>query len=127
MRSLIFFLALFPAAGLAQTISWNDINGVPGCTILQEGANGKLFAVSGSRIYTSTDDGIVWLKPNPVAGTVEELHTYGGLYLVSRNVSGVQSNHQLFLSVDNGETWTRIFSEQTNVFSAGFGRFMLSN
>ncbi len=127
MRRLAFFLIIFHGVSVAQAPSWTDINGVPGCTALREGASGKLFAVSVSRIYTSTDDGIVWLKPSPVTGNVDELHTYGAQQIVVRNLAGVQNNQQVFLSGDNGVSLTRIFSEPTDIFNPGLQRYMLSN
>src|SRR5271169_4625474 len=95
---------------VAQTITWNNLNGIPGVTILGQTADGLLYAVSGTRIYTSSDAGINWVQPTPVAGSVEEFHTNDNRLLVSRFVGGPYS-HQIFTSTNDGSSWVRVFYE----------------
>ena len=108
---------------VAQTITWNTLNGISGVTILGQTADGLLYAVSGTRIYTSSDAGINWVQPTPFAGTVEEFHANGNRLLVSRNLSS-HYNHELFASTNDGSSWTTIFYEAVPQFNSGFRQFL---
>ncbi len=108
---------------VAQTITWNNLNGIPGPSILGQTADGILYAVSGTRIYTSPDAGINWVQPTPFAGTVEEFHANGNRLLASRNLSS-HYNHEVFTSTNDGSSWTTIFYEAVPQFSSGFRQFL---
>ena len=112
--------------GRSQQLTWNDLNGVPGVTFLDQTLDGKCYGVSGTRIYTSTDDGVVWNRPAPVTGSVELFYTNGTELVVSRFVGGPYP-HQVFTSTDEGTTWNLVFYEPTPIFASLFGDFFLSD
>ncbi|MBI1807586.1 MAG: hypothetical protein HYR76_11100 [Ignavibacteria bacterium] len=97
----------------SQTITWKDISGVPGCSILAEGDHGTLYAVTffDSRYYSSSDHGLLWVRSSQPGGQIEEFVAKGNIVVASRFVQGVTNIHQVFLSTDAGSSWRRILSE----------------
>ena len=111
----------------SQPITWNYLGGIPPSpTILGETADGILYAVSGSRIYTSSDAGADWTQPADVVGSVEEFHANGNRLLVSRYVGGPYS-HQIFTSTNDGSSWVRVFYEAVPLNQLVFGGFLLTD
>ena len=115
------------ASVFAQPITWNYLGGIPPSpTMLGETTDGILYAVSGSRIYTSSDAGVDWIQPTPVVGSIEEFHINGNRLLVSRFVGGPYS-HQLFTSTNDGSSWARVFYEAVPLNMEVFGEFLLTD
>jgi len=115
----ILLLVLFQGLCFAQTISWQEINGPPGFSLLREGADEKLFGVrgsfgfpSGNIIYTSTDKGLTWSE-NLVyssSNSFIELQAKNNWIVAKRYNPNVVNSYAIHLSTDNGLSWSRISS-----------------
>src|SRR5271169_455692 len=99
MRNLVRIIVrasawlLMQQSVFAQPITWNYLGGIPPSpAMLGETTDGILYAVSGSRIYTSSDTGAHWIQPAAVAGSIGEFHINGNQLLVSRYVGGPYSH-----------------------------------
>ncbi|HMD14492.1 MAG TPA: hypothetical protein VKI62_07705, partial [Bacteroidota bacterium] len=74
----VIIISFVHSSLLAQTITWNYLGGIPPSpSMLGETTDGILYAVSGSRIYTSSDTGAHWIQPAAVAGYIGEFHING--------------------------------------------------
>lgn len=106
----------------AQSISWQDISGVPGSNILLRNTNGKIFALRAGEpsaydgaMVNSTDDGITWTDgPLPKGGWIHDFAANGDVYVVNREFpsSTVRFNHQVHLSTNGGSSFSAIVSQE---------------
>ncbi len=105
---LLFFLINITL--LSQQIKWIDINGIQNCYVLGEGADGKIFAMSETALYTSTDDGANWSKIIE-RGIMEEFASNNNVIVFLRYIANVIDRYRIEMSIDNGETWNVIFGD----------------
>ncbi len=118
-------LFAFPWGSRAQTISWNDINGITPVTQINRGGGNMLFAVDATYLYglgttryfASTDDGVSWFRSPVAVGLINSMMTRDAVVMVDREVQGVAADHQVFISTNNGSTFSRVFAE------SGFAHF----
>jgi len=107
---IILLLFLIAITSFSQQIKWIDINGVQNCYVLGEGADGKIFAMSETALYTSTDGGANWAKIIE-RGIMEEFASRKNVIVFRRYIANVIDRHRIEMSTDNGETWSIIFSD----------------
>jgi photosystem II stability/assembly factor-like uncharacterized protein len=118
----IFFLSTFISLFcFSQDIQWKELSGLPGCFLLREGANRKLYAVSDFSIYSSTNNGLSWYQaPSPTSQILElATHNEIGILRVSANANFY---NQAYLTTDNGVTWNRIYAAR-----GGYGNYTISD
>ncbi len=117
----LLLIAVLPFVSLSQDIQWKELNGLPACYLLREGANGKLYAVNDYSIYSSTNNGLSWYKASSPAAQTWELATHNEIGILRVYVSANFYN-QAYLTTDNGVTWNRIYAAR-----GGYGNYTISD
>ncbi|MBI5214675.1 MAG: T9SS type A sorting domain-containing protein, partial [Ignavibacteriae bacterium] len=108
---LLYLIAVSLTMG--QTPFWKDLSGSPNFSLLNEGANGVLFATYGvfntlasseDGLYRSTNEGMSWTR-TAISGQIDEFETNGKYLLTTRrpNFDYVRN-----YSTDNGSTWSSL-------------------
>jgi hypothetical protein len=117
----------------AQSFTWQDISGVPGFFTLQKGNGDTLLgAIQGfpnenARIYRSADGGRTWQQLSLTNGVLVELVARGPWTVAARFVnisSPFGTTYQIYLSTNNGATWTRVLQ---SAFQASVASMMISD
>jgi photosystem II stability/assembly factor-like uncharacterized protein len=117
----LFLIAVLPFVSLSQDIQWKKLTGLPPCFLLREGANGKLFAMGDSYVYSSTNDGLSWDKTSIPLSYMRELASHNQISIAGVNVNA-NFNNQAYLTTDNGVSWNRIYAAHD-----GYGNYMISD
>ncbi|HLB00798.1 MAG TPA: hypothetical protein VJO14_05385, partial [Bacteroidota bacterium] len=100
-----------PKRVLAQSLTWNDISGRLGFSVLTGLSDGTLFARYDFILYRSTDDGETWINfPRP-GGPILEFVTRGSTALLVVGRYNAADYKQYFISTDRAENWSRIYTE----------------
>lgn len=110
------------SAVLAQPLTWQDISGVPGATLLTRNTDGRIFLLRAGaapaydgKMASSVDDGVTWTDgPLPPGGLMRDFAATGNVLVINREFPAltVRFNHQVHISTNGGASWTAALSQE---------------